>query len=345
VKFLLLLVPFLTYAGTDLFFPWEGYSDPAIMAEDLERNFRKLPLSGSVRTDKRFWSGDYWPLNKGNINYRWHSPNPTGFHLRSPSRDEAKRMSLAELSHLSPTEKYDLWRGRYDYPLKEEVEKIANRNARIWEGICHGWAPASMNHQEPYAKGALNPDGIRVPFGSSDIKALVSYYYANGFISNTHQMGRRCYEDGNRSDCEEDLNAGAFHIVLVNKIALRNEGIIIDLKRGLEVWNHPIISFHSEIKEYAPPVATSAPGTSRRAKIITLAKVVNGTGNFWETVKGTRAQKEGMQKYVYYLDLDRSDKIIGGDWVSENRPDFLWVKYRPERFEGTLSRLGELLND
>ena len=88
---------------------------------------------------------------------------------------------------------------------------------------------------------ALNPDGIRIPFGSSDIKALVSYYYANGFISNTHQMGRRCYEDGNRSDCEEDLNAGAFHIVLVNKIALRNEGIIIDLKRGLEVWNHPII--------------------------------------------------------------------------------------------------------
>ncbi len=344
MKIFLFLFPLLAFAGPG-FFPWDGYSDPAIMADDLEKNFRKLPLSGSVRTDNRFWSGDYWALNKGSINYRWHSPRPTGFNLRSPSRDDAKRMTLAQLSHLSPSEKYDLWTGRYDYPLKSEVEKIANRHARIWEGICHGWAPASMNHQEPHAKGAMNPDGIRVPFGTSDIKALLSYYYANGFISNTHQMGRRCYEDGNDRDCEEDLNAGAFHIVMVNKIAFRNEGIIIDLKRGLEVWNHPIISFRSQVEKFVSPISTSAPGTVRRAKINTTARVVNGTGNFWERVKGTSAQKEGNQNYSYYLDLDRDDKIIGGDWESKNRPDFLWVKYRTKEFTGTLSRLGELLND
>lgn len=345
MKLLLLLFPVLALAGSHSYFPWEGYSDPAIMSRDLEKNFRKLPLSGSIRSENKFWSGDYWPLRKGNINYRWKAPKPTGFNLRSPTREEARRMSLAQLSHLSPSEKYDLYLGRYDYPLKTEVEKIANRNARNWEGICHGLAPASMNHQEPYAKGAMNPDGIRIPFGSADIKALLSYYYANGFISPTHQMGRRCYENGNDVDCEEDLNAGAFHIVMVNKIAFRNEGIIIDLKRGQEVWNHPIISFESQTERYDRPLPSSAPGTVRRAKIKTTAVVVNGTGNYWERVKGTALQKEGKEKYVYFLDLDVNDVIVGGDWESENRPDFLWVKYRPSQFNGLLSRLPELLND
>jgi hypothetical protein len=62
-------------------------------------------------------------------------------------------------------------------------------------------------------------------------------------------------------------------------------------------------------------------------------------------VKGTTEQKETSKKYVYWLDLDKDNNILGGDWKSDDRPDFLWVKYKPEGFEGTLSRLPELLND
>ncbi len=61
-----------------------------------------------------------------------------------------------------------------------------------------------------------------------------------------------------------------------------------------------------------------------------------GRNNDWDS---------GAQKSSNYLDLDANDKIIGGDWESDNRPDFLWVKYRPANFSGTLWRLGELLND
>jgi hypothetical protein len=32
----------------------------------------------------------------------------------------------------------------------------------------------------------------------------------------------------------------------------------------------------------------------------------------------------GDMKYI--LDLDRSGKIIGGHWLSYERPDFLWIK-------------------
>ena len=346
MKFLLLFfLPLMAQAAPLLDHPWEWFSDPNIMSMDLERNFNRLPLQGSIQNDGRFWSGDYWALRRGNINYRWHSPRPAGFNLRSPTLEEARSMSLAELSHLSPSEKYDLFTGRYDYPLKQEVSKIANRRAEEWEGICHGWAPAAMNHKEPVAKGIMNPDGIMIPFGSSDIKALVSYYYANGFQSPTHQMGWRCYGDEEDDECREDLNAGAFHIVLTNKIAFRNEGIIVDLKTGSEVWNHPIVSFSSRILKYKGRSRDSAPGTVRRAKIETMARVIMGTGNYWTPVRGTQSQKEVTKRYEYYLDLNANNDIIGGDWESDERPDFLWVKYRPESFTGTLDRLGELLND
>ncbi len=347
MKFLLLLfVPFLAQASPKLFHPWQWYSDPNLMAGDLERNFNRLPVEGKVNSGERFWSGDYWALNRGNINYRWHSPRRAGFNLRSPTMEEAKRMTLAELSHLSPSEKYDLYTGRYDYPLKREVERVsANREALDWEGICHGWAPATMNHQEPTPKGAMNPDGIMIPFGSSDIKALISWYYANGFISPTHQMGQRCYGEGNEDECREDMNAGAFHIVLTNKIALRNEGIIVDLKHGEEVWNHPLMSYRTELVKWSKPKRDSAPGTFKRAKMKTVVRVLNGSGNYWSPIRGTEAQKEGSQKYVYYLDLNSMNDIIGGDWESDDRPDFLWVKYRPVEFTGILSRLGDLLND
>lgn len=352
----LLLVPFLAEASPKMKLPWRWYSDPNIMSVDLERKLDQLPLSGSVQDDGRFWSGDYWALNKGNINYRWHDPRPTGFKLVSPTKEEAQVMSLADLSHLSPTEKYDLFTGRYDYPLRKEVEKIANKKAQSWEGICHGWAPATSNHKEPFAKGLTNPDGILIPFGSSDIKALISYYYAYGFEAPTHQMGWRCYHDErndpwdddsntNTEDCKEDFNAGAFHIVMANKIALRNEGIIVDIMSGAEVWNHPIVSYTSKIVKYKGPKRDSARGTVQRAKVETLARVVLGTGNYWEPVRGTPAQKETTKKYVYWLDLNAANEIIGGEWDSDERPDFLWVKYRPEHFTGTMERIGELLND
>lgn len=342
---LLFLFPLFAFGAPKIDLPWEWYSDPNIMSSELERGFDRLPLTGAVQKDGRFWSGDYWALRKGNINYRWHSPRPAGFNLRSPTLEEARSMGLAELSHLSATEKYDLFTGRYDYPLRKEVEKIANRRAEDWEGICHGWAPATMNHREPISKGLLNPDGILIPFGSSDIKALVSYYYANGFISDTHQMGRRCYGEEDDRDCEEDMNAGAFHIVMANKLALRNEGLIVDIKRGPEVWNHPIISYSSQVIKWTGPKRNSARGTVKRVKLRTYARVVLGTGNYWEPVQGTQAQKETVIKYVYYLDLNAANQIIGGDWESHERPDFLWVKYRPAEFTGTLYRLGELLND
>lgn len=324
---------------------WGPDSDPAIMNFFYKKKFSELPLRASLTNSKKLWSGDYWPLSKGNINYRWYSSKKIGLNLRSPTKEEALDMSIPELAELSPSEKYDLFTGRYDYPLRREVEKIANPNAKIWEGICHGWSPATINHNEPTPKLLLNPDGIRIPFGSTDIKALLSYYYAHVYRSpDTHQMGKRCY--GTPSpDCMEDMNAGAFHLILTNRLGLEKKSVIADLQRFEEVWNHPITTYDSRVLGSERPFFNSAPGTVKTVRIQTRVTYLDDNGNDWHPVIGTSKQSYMTQDYDYHLDLDQNGDIIGGRWNSKARPDFLWYTNRARSFEGVLSRLEELLND
>ena len=347
--FMLLLGMSANGAPMELDQLWGETSDPEIMSYFFMRKFHDLPLSGVVKPSTKYWSGDYWPLRKGNINYRWYARKKIGFQHDSPSKERALKMSIPELAELAPTEKYDLFTGRYDYPLRNEVDRIADSQADAWEGICHGWSPASMNHPEPTPKLLRNPDGIEIPFGSSDIKALLSYYYAYGFqVSNTYQMGRRCFTSSFfniDSECHEDLNAGAFHIVLANRLGIDRIGFIADIERYKEVWNHPITKYQSTIISELGPEYDSAPGTVRVYHMKTAITYLDDNGNDWQPVHGTNKQLSQIINYEYKLDIDAFNSIIGGKWISRSRPDFLWLKSKAQNFSGSLSKLGELLND
>jgi hypothetical protein len=322
-------------------------SGPDIMNMNFEKNFTTLPLSGKVSGSEKYWSGDYWPLRNGNINYRWYSQNKIGFNLISPGLERAKKMTIPQLAELSPSEKYDLLTGRYDYPLKNKVSEIANPSAEIWEGICHGWSPASMNHNEPTPKLLFNPDGIEVPFGSTDIKALLSYYYAHVHrAADTHQMGSRCYEENSRqTNCNNDLNAGAFHIVLANRIGFEKKGVIADMQRFKEVWNNPITSYQSRVLGSNRPRSTSASGTTQVFYLQTTVTYAAKGIHDWHPVNGTAKQTQRSQVFEYEIELSGDGTIIGGEWKSKSRPDFLWIMPRAQAFNGILSRLGELTND
>lgn len=312
--------------------------------------FFLLPLQGRVKNNTKFWSGDYWALNRGNINIRWNAPDAPGFNLDSPSKEAVAGMSYEELAQLSPTEKFDLYLGRYDYPLREEVYTEANPRAMSWEGICNGWAPASMNHNEPTPKALYNPDGILIPFGSSDIKALLSYYYAFIHkIENTQQMGRRCprgrWFNWNQ-DCYNDLNPGPFHIILANKIGIQNKSFLVDIDRYKEVWNHPILSYYSQNMGDVALSGNEVTGTARVLKIRTRITYIDGSEkNTWDPIIGTAEQKTVNREYAYHLYLDRFNNIIGGEWKSNDRPDFLWMMGPTKKFEGLMDGLRTLLND
>ncbi len=349
----LLLLSTLSFsqAENSVYEAWKGFSDPEIMSSGFIHTFSELPSEGSVKMGQKNWSGYYWPSQKGGINFRWNSPGQEGFGYSSPTKSEVKSMSIEQLSKLSPTEKYDLFLGNYDYPLKKEASGTASRGAPDWAGICHGWAPATLHHNEPTPKLMKNPDGVVIPFGSSDIKALLSYYYAFYYESeSTQQMGLRCFFGswlGGRKGCSEDLNAGAFHIVIANKLGIDKEGFLGDVVRYKEVWNQPIVSFKSKIVDkYLKPSSASSRGTAKEMRIATeLFYVDEPDLPTWDVVQGTKDQVISKKDLVYRIELNIEGKIIGGEWESEERPDFIWNKPKTPSFEGLLSRLPELLND
>lgn len=330
---------------------WKGFSRPEIMASGFTHDLKELPLEGTVQIGPRAWSGHYWPTMEGGINVRWNSPKKEGFDYSSPSKEQVKTMSLDELAKLSPTEKYDLYTGQYNYPMKSRVTGTTRRSAPDWAGICHGWAPATIHHNEPTPKVLTNPDGIQIPFGSSDIKALLSYYYAYDHeVETSHQVGLRCFFGrwmGGAKSCQEDLNAGAFHIVISNMLGLRKEGFMGDVDRFKEVWNQPIVGYKSTI-------LASNLEPSRRAADLAVKEIRIATDLFyvdevdhvtWDVVHGTKEQLIAKRSYVYRLEIDADGKIVGGEWESAERPDFLWNKEKATEFKGMLSQLPALLND
>ncbi len=328
---------------------WQGISDPLRMSSAFNREFTSLPLEGKASDPQKYWSSDYWARNKGGINYRWNSARPTGFNLVSPTKAQALLMSTAELAALSPSEKWDLFTGSYDYPLKKRIASYASPGRPSWEGICDGWAGAALNHDEPRPITASNPDGIQIPFGASDIKGLLSWYYAREWAGGYAMMGRRCNGGINigTDRCTHDMNAGAFHIVLANRLGTDGVSFIADIDRNSEVWNHMAYDFTSRIvSSNLPRRSTSASGTVKVARVRTTVNYVwLLQRNTWEPVLGTSAQRTNSRSYEYYLDLNAQGRIIGGDWISTQRPDFLWLERKVGVFGGLFSRLGELLNE
>lgn len=330
---------------------WKGFSDPEIFSSNFTHVLTALPLEGSMDIGPRAWSGDYWSSKKGGINYRWNAKEKVGWDYKSPTKEQVKSMTLAQLATLAPSEKYDLFMGRYSYPLRKEVEGSASKLAPDWAGICHGWAPAAIFHNEPTPKVMVNPDGIEIPFGSGDIKALISYFYAIYHNSSTDQMGLRCFFGswmGGARGCGEDLNAGAFHIVIANKLGLQKEGFMMDVDRFRQVWNQPVVAYRSVIVAHnLRPSDNAAKLTAFEMRVITELFYVDESDPTWEVVHGTKEQKVIKKDLQYRLEMSAEGKIIGGEWESNERPDFLWNKLPAtmDQFGGLLTDLPKLLND
>ncbi len=357
MKFFLALVVFLFVVNAsfgqeakNISEAWEGFSSPDIMSSGFVHDFATLPLEASLLGGNKAWSSHYWPSKKAGINNRWFSPKDETFDYQSPDKATVAKMDLDAKKTLSPSEKYDLLMGRYDYPLKKEVYGVTSRLSKDWVGICHGWAPAAIHHNEPNPKYIQNADGVVIPFGSADIKALLSYYYAYHYESETvHQVGKRCFFGswiGGARGCGDDLNAGAFHIILANKLGIKHEGFVADVERFNEVWNQPIVGFRSQVLEKdLPPSKKAAKNAVSEVRIATEFFYTDESEPNWETVMGTSEQVVSKLELLYRVELDAEGKIVGGAWESSVRPDFLWDKDKAPAFDGYFEKLSILIND
>ena len=325
---------------------WNSANVPTNFEGVTTSKFFDLPLAGKLT--KTPWTDTYWPSYRGGIASRWNDPSVTtteGHHTYALlTKEKALTLSGTELRKLSPAEKYDLFSGRYDFPTVARERQRVSPEDPTWTGICHGWAPAAINFNEPKEITLSNPDGIAVPFGSSDVKALLSYY--EGEISNTpsRSLSKRCNFDFKtnpdakmKPECR-DTNAGTFHLALTNLIGLKNQGFVADLTRDMEVWNQPIHTYESRIEAIQGPSANAAAGTNYEVVVTTLMTYTVEINPTWLPVLGTSGHANRTATYHYRLELSSADEIIGGVWLDEtlhpslnaDRPDFLWTEEQPD---------------
>jgi hypothetical protein len=330
----------------------------------FDRHFDRLPLEKMVTPQHMPYADTYWPANRGGIAYRWNSKDPLFawqdphikadpaiFKYHSPSKVEALRMSRGELEQLSPTEKFDLVSGHYDYPLTKKVLSKTNPFRAYWEGICHGWAPAATNHSEPAPNDVVNPDGVVVPFAAADVKAVLDYYYGTENMS-ASQLGLECHTDLEKNPKDTspeclDVNAGAFHIVLANFVGLADQSVVAEVSRGVEVWNNPIYAYSSKVVSVSAATKSSAKKTVKRVAVETVVRypsdderlppqalptvgaeqvLVPETEGPLELARFANVYRYSESKYKYWLELNAAGEIIGGEWISFDRPDYLWMK-------------------
>lgn len=391
---------------------WDGWNDPTILEEmgigemsKFSTKLDELPVSGSLDL-AGIWSDDYWPTFQGGISHRWSYPgwksqDKSAYNLLS--RDEVVNASKEVLNYLSPSEKYDVLQNDYDFSLtkferqrtgvlktfRERPEFEEDYDIPTWEGLCHGWAPATIEFAEPHPVSYKNAEGIEIKMYSSDIKALLTFMYHYQSPKSTI-LGKRCNEDppeemdalyyrvengeisieeyksqikeeydsgkidfnkyiallGEARSVEscQDSNAGAFHIVLANQIGRMNQGFVIDVTREAEVWNQGVVSYEfNEIARYEGEEISkyAAAGTAQEVEYKTVIYYISEVAPHKSPEDYEKARAVTSAEFNYKVELDGDGQIIGGSWLSYDRPDFLWKQDRP-KFEGYFEKLGKI---
>ena len=331
---------------------------------NYELSFEKLPLFGEL--SKKPWTGDYWPTYRGGISYRWNTLNKNNsYDTHGYKLLRKKDLKSYDLSSLSPSEKYDLYRSDYRYrttrseryrtKILKTIESSPYYDPSYvipeWEGLCHAWAPATILFENPKPIVLTNKEGISIPFGSSDIKALLTYFLHKKRAT-TQLLGGRCnidiqklkeqlnnkeitlkeYRKAINSDDCRDTNAGSFHLVLTNQIALKDEGFIIDVTKDFEVWNQPVYSFTSKVyNRRNRPSQGAAKDAVREVDVMTKISYVVEVDQTWDYEEKTELKSI---TYYYCLEINSKGEIVGGRWYNngsiDDRPDFLWKQSLPE---------------
>ena len=353
---------------------WNQANDPKNFEKNYLYSYHALPETGSIEASGRGWADSYWPATRGYILDRWQQP-AEAFKFKDyklPNQAQVSSMSQADLNLLSPAEKFDILRGKFDLPIATELQKANPSKSDWWKGLCNGWTVSSLNFTEPKAINYTSPvTGQTVPLASGDVKALMAYYYGSVDRSAAQYVGSAC-RGANlvlslfNGSCK-DVNAGAFHVVVANEMGLRKHGLAMDRDPGPQTWNQPYTGFESHtISETTNLSPGHSDGTVREVTVATTMTYVdelyNTTNESLEddvhvdpsvNAIGPANQPLRTHTYQYTLELDANDNIIGGIWAQENdHPDLIWrqdvnpasVGTDPNGYQNGWSMLQDIIN-
>lgn len=308
---------------------WNDVNDPMNLKDDYEVVFEGLPLTAELEVKP--WTDTYWPNYRAGIADRWNDPtrpDPFRYELNGPA--EIAAMDEQGLGRLSPAEKYDVFLERFDYPLVNEERRRTSPDDPSWYGLCHGWAPAALNFKEPRPVVLESASGRKIPFGASDVKALL--LYAQQYGTSSRAVGRRCNANGGEGNECRDVNAGSFHVILTNQIGLLATGFVAEVARESQVWNQPVFGYQTTVLgESGDVYPEAARGTERIVRVRTELRYIAELSPHWDPMPFAEFPGQvGRRTYEYTLELDGAGEILGGEWVSRDHPDFLWTQTPPQ---------------
>lgn len=303
---------------------------------------------------KRYADESYPNSRDWAVNHDYVLDRPAGAVVAS---HDAARIDL-----LSPSEKYDLLvgdsTGGLTRAMWSEGRSYYDRYGQVesWMGICHGWAPAAYMLDRPsHEVTLLAADGAtRVRFYPSDIKALASLLWAK-VPTVTRFIGSRSNDRDPAIDPESgrnispqvfDTNPGSWHLSLVNQIGVARRSFVIDATYDYEVWNQPVVGYR--YLYFNPQTLTFA--NSLEAATVPLSSFSRDRFKKWRSNDTTAVLGIGMRLdyvvetrpthahvdtpdddalhsviYLYDLELDAKNRVIGGEWYKNEHPDFLWT--------------------
>ncbi len=161
------------------------------------------------------------------------------------------------------------------------VMKKPSGSIATWEGICHGWATAAGNVPRPRKTVSFTlENGKILKFFPDDMKALVSYLWANSLVQDSRiyddktdsfsgggilMQGLRCNDSfpkkdpwGRVYDDQPDehsreleprcvgVHPALWHLGLVNIIGKQGRSFVVERKKSKKVDNHPMYGYKAE---------------------------------------------------------------------------------------------------
>lgn len=329
--------------------------------ESVVTDLSLLAAYPAARVAEGAWSGYYWPNYVGGLGFRYRDQNyPKGKWSRSLEYVTKRPSHTISNDLLSPSEKYDVLMGvspeeagsltAHQWNLARE-EFRTTRKVATWQGICNGWAAASILLPLPQQNVVLNSARGQLTFTPEDLKALGSVLYANGKFESSF-VGQRCYTDDPETDSDGlfgrsrvstpecfDVNPADWHLIVTHELGMNKRPFIIDYIHDSEVWNKPVISYAVEYFDLKDNDRMSANFLEviRPSKKVSRYRrfrnpnTVNVVGVKMTVVLlfGADSEESGVTEtktvvYEYALELDAANRIIGGEWYSEKHPDFAW---------------------
>lgn len=247
----------------------------------------ELPKSGFA--DIEPWSSSWWPILNGQTSVRYNKESrmnsigvydkskgdytkkftyPESVNSYSQPSEYYKYSSLSYSEYIkeinevwSPSEKYDLLVGDYNFTFTKAEKAHGNKymkmygNVPSWFGYCHGWTPASYLFKRPNKTVTLTAsDGkTKINFLPDDIKGLAtafisnSYYYTNFFGSPCNYRTTSIPKDSSTGlyidqECN-DIEPGNTVALLANMIGRLKKNVGFDPDPDFEIWNQPVRAY------------------------------------------------------------------------------------------------------